>query len=131
MIRGAFHTSALPSIGYAISASNSGKMSLPVAPSTALYAHFKHVTGIPAPEGTQGVAINKLKILDVLIEQLSRIKKQPAPELASRESMSDDRINALIDQYESQIRQTRAANAAMPYKPVAAAPSGAVFNLVT
>jgi hypothetical protein len=44
--------------------------------------------------------------------------------------MSDDRINALIDQYESQIRQAQAANAAMPYKPTAAASSGAVFNLV-
>ncbi|GHU97741.1 hypothetical protein FACS189483_04590 [Spirochaetia bacterium] len=130
MIRGALHTSALPSIGYAISASNSGKMSLPVAPSTALYAHFKHITGVPAPEGTRGVAINKLKILDVLIEQLSQIKKQSTPEPASRESMSDGQINALIDQYESQIRQAQAANAVMPYKPAAAAPSGAVFNLV-
>ncbi|GHT77175.1 hypothetical protein FACS1894130_00650 [Spirochaetia bacterium] len=129
MVHGALHTSALPSIGYAISASHNGRMSLPVAPASVIYSQFKHVSGVPAPEGTQGVAINKLKVLDVLIEQLSRIKRQPQSELASREALSDEEINALIDQYESQIRQAQAAGAAMPYK-AAPAPMGAVFNLV-
>jgi hypothetical protein len=105
-------------------------MALPVAPSAYIYSHFKHVSGVPAPEGTQGVTLNKLKILDVMIEQLSQIKNRPEPELASRESMSDDQINAFIDQYESQIRQAQAANAAMPYNPAPAAAQGAMFNLV-
>ncbi|GHV82048.1 hypothetical protein AGMMS49991_06060 [Spirochaetia bacterium] len=129
MVQGALHTSALPSIGYAISASHSGRMSLPVSPSAVIYSQFKHVSGVPAPEGTQGVAINKLKVLDVLIEQLSRIKRQPQPEMASRESLSDDQINALIDQYETQIRQAQVVGAAMPYKATPA-PMGMMFNLV-
>jgi hypothetical protein len=103
-------------------------MSLPVAPSNYIYSHFKHVSGVPAPEGVRGVTINKLKILDVLIEQLNQIKKQP--EIKPELSPSDDRIDALIEQYRSQIRQAQAASAIMPYKPHAAAPSGAVFNLV-
>jgi hypothetical protein len=76
------------------------------------------------------VAINKLKILDVLIEQLNKIRKQPEPAYNPAKPVSDKQIDALIEQYENQIRQARAASAAMPYKPSPPAPAGAVFNLV-
>ena len=128
MIQGLMSATALPSIGYAISASRDGRMSMPVAPANYIYSHFKHVSGIPAPEGVRGVAINKLKILDVLIEQLSQIKKQPG--MTAELSPSDDRVDALIEQYRSQIRQAQAASVVMPYQPHAEVTSGALFNLV-
>jgi hypothetical protein len=103
-------------------------MSLPVAPANYIYSHFKHVSGVPAPEGVHGVTINKLKILDVLIERLGQMKKRPETNLEL--SPSDDRIDALIEQYRSQIRQTQAAGTFMPYQPQAAAPAGMLFNLV-
>jgi hypothetical protein len=113
-------------------------MSLPVAPSAYIYSHFRHVSGIPAPEGVQGVAISKLKILDTLIEQLARMKKQPSPSFGPTGPVSEDHINAMIEQYENQIRTAaaaaKAAEAAMPYSPTvsaASAPLGAVFNLVS
>ena len=115
-----------PSIVYAITASRSGKTSLPVAPASVIYSHFKHVSGVPAPEGSRGVTINKLKILDVLIEQLSQLKRKP--EIAGGQ-LSDERIDALIEQYENQIRTAQAAGEAIPYAPRAAAPPGAIFNL--
>jgi hypothetical protein len=129
MIRGNLHASAFPTIGYAINASSGGRMSLPVSPSAYIYSQFKHVAGVPAPEGTQGVAVSKLKILDVLIEQLAQIKKRPQGEL-TMDAPSDRQIDALIEHYESQIRSAQAANAAMPYNPAPAAPAGAIFNLV-
>jgi hypothetical protein len=102
-------------------------MSLPVAPSSYIYSHFKHVSGVPAPEGTSGVAITKLKILDTLIEQLSKIKKQDS--LALGAQVSDQQVDALIEQYKTQIRQAKAASAAIPYIPAPAAQTGAVFSL--
>lgn len=126
MIRGVI-SSGVPSIGYAISASRGGRMSLPVSPGNYIYSHFKHISGTPAPEGTHGVTINKLKILDVLIEQLSRIKKTPEP--SADFSLSDKQIDALIEQYENQIRQARGTGS-VPYASVPAAPMGAIFNLV-
>jgi predicted acylesterase/phospholipase RssA len=102
-------------------------MSLPVAPSSYIYSHFKHVSGTPAPEGTRGVAITKLKILDTLIEQLSKIKKQDS--LALGAPLSDQQADALIEQYKTQIRQAKAASAAIPYIPSPAAQTGAVFSL--
>jgi hypothetical protein len=129
MIGGISQASAFPTIGYAINASAGGKTSLPVAPSAYIYSHFRHVSGVPAPEGTRGVAISKLKILDVLIEQLSKLKKNPDAGL-SIDTPSDERLNALIEHYESQIRTAQAANAAMPYKPTLPPSGGMMFNLV-
>jgi hypothetical protein len=120
--------SAFP-LGYALAASGSGKTSLPVSPGNYIYSHFKHVSGVPAPEGTRGVAITKLKILDVLIEQLGQMKKQPKA-AAGPATPSDEQLDALIEQYEGQIKAARAANNVMPYIPAPQAPPGALFSLV-
>jgi len=113
-------------IGYALAASWSSRMSLPVSPASYIYSHFKHVSGVPAPEGTHGVAVSRLKVLDVLIEQLSQMKKKPD---RGPENMSNEQIDALITKYEGQIKAARAANAAMPYVLAPPAPAGALLNL--
>jgi len=127
---------AFPAIEYAINASQSGvsqgvKASLPVAPSAAIYAHFKHISGVPAPDGVQGVNINKLKIIDTLIEHISKMKKQPdfqdTRPLTEISGQSDEkRINALIDRFQNQVRQ--AVNTNSPYTP-ATPLTGAIFNI--
>ena len=122
---GAISSNSIPSIGYAITASMGGRTSLPVSPSMLIYSHFKHVSGIPAPEGTKGVNISKLKILDTLIEQLSKMKSQPAPELGNMSESDEKRINALIDQYQKQIKAAQAAPIYTPAAPV----TGALFNI--
>ncbi|OHE66681.1 MAG: hypothetical protein A2001_20910, partial [Treponema sp. GWC1_61_84] len=93
-------------------------------------SHFEHVSGVPAPEGTRGVAISKLKILDVLIDQLSQIKSKREPSMGASGELTDERIDVLIEKYEQEIRGARAANSIMPYLPKPSAPLGAVFNLV-
>jgi hypothetical protein len=130
MSSGFISSSIMPSIGYAMSASRSlgGRMSLPVAPAMYIYSHFRHVSGVPAPEGGRGVTISKLKILDVLIEQLSRIRKQESSALPGGEAASDERIDALIEQYEQQIRSAQAASRAAVFSP--AREAGALLNLV-
>jgi hypothetical protein len=130
---GAIPAGNFPSIGYAISASRGGKASLPVAPSAYIYSHFRHVSGVPAPQGVQGVAVSKLKILDTLIEQLARLKKQPEPSYGPAGQVSEDRINAMIEQYENQLRTAKAASIqragpASPYRPTIA-PPGTAFSL--
>ena len=119
-------TNSLPNVGYAISASSSGRMSLPVSPSNYIYSQFKHVGGIPAAEGTRGVSITKLKILDVLIEQLNQIK---APTELNTKNLSNEQMDTLISKYEGQIKTATAANIAMPYAPAPQAPSGLLFNI--
>jgi hypothetical protein len=113
-----------PSIGYAINASRNGRMSLPVAPSLYIYSHFKHVNGTPAPEGTRGVNISKLKILDTLIEQLSKIKKKDS-NIDRPDADEEKRIDALIEQLQKQLHSARAM---APYTPAAPA-TGMLFNI--
>jgi hypothetical protein len=119
---------AFPSIGYAITAAQTGKASLPVSPSAAIYAHFEHISGVPAPEGVQGVNINKLKIIDTLIDQLSRIKKDAEAIVIDREQDEEKNINSLIEQFRTQMQKLQASNANNPY--AAAAPlTGAIFSI--
>jgi hypothetical protein len=117
---------ALPSIGYAISAAGKGRMSLPVSSSSYIYSHFRHVSGVPAPEGVRGAAINKLKVLDTLIEQLARMKKRPEPSFGLPEESSGDRYEALVAHFEKQIRLR--AKDGEAYGPPAVR-QGAVFSL--
>jgi len=124
MNAGTISNTSIPTIGYAITASMSGRTSLPVSPGMLIYSHFKHVSGTPAPEGTKGVNISKLKILDTLIEQLSKMKGQSAPELNISET-DEKRINALIDQYQKQIKAAQAVNIYTPASPA----TGALFNI--
>jgi hypothetical protein len=115
------------SVGFAISASKDGKMSVPVSSSNYIYSHFKHISGIRADEGVRGVTINKIKILDSLIEQVSQSKKEPEP---TSVSMSDEYLDALIEQYKTQIRQTVLASTASPYNTAPMVPMGMIFDLV-
>jgi len=113
-----------PSIGYAMSAAVDGRMSLPVSPSQLIYSHFKHVSGTPAPEGTSGVNITKLKILDTMIESLSKMKGQPAAEFETASENDENRINALIDQYQKQIKAVQSVGYA-PAAPI----TGMLFSI--
>jgi hypothetical protein len=122
---GAISNNSFPSIGYAINASMSGRTSLPVSPGMVIYSHFKHVSGTPAPEGTKGVNISKLKILDTLIEQLSKMKDQPSADLGNLNESDEKRINALIDQYQKQIKAAQAVSIYTPASPV----TGSLFNI--
>ena len=142
MVRGIPNIS-IPTISYT-AAQGGGKMSLPVESASLIYSHFEHVSGVPAPQGTQGVTISKLNLLDVLIGQLNQVKKSSSaisaalsPERANNgqpgtpNGVRGGSLDALIEAYRNQIRQARAASAAMPYLPSPSAQSGAVFSLVT
>jgi len=122
---GAIPHQAFPTIGYAINASRDGRASLPVAPGMVIYAHFRHVSGTPAPEGIQGVNISKLRILDTLIEQLSKMKNQPAMDFGNLDGTDEKRINILIEQYQKQIKATQAVSVYAPAMPA----TGMLFNI--
>lgn len=128
MVYGVSSLQTLPLSGYTASASS--RISVPVAPASYIYSHFKHVSGIPAPEGAKGVSITKLKVLDVLIDQLAQLKKQGDKLAGNTGPMSEARIDALLEKYEGELRAAHAANAAMPYNPRPSAKTGILFNLV-
>ncbi len=112
------------------SVSAGGRAYVPVAPNQFVYSQFRYVAGIPARGGQQGVSVDKIKILNTLIDQLVSMKqKNIQPKLAEKGEMSDNQINALIDQYQEQVKAVTAIASELPYKP--SMPStGMVVNLV-
>jgi len=118
---------SLPPVGYAMA--QGSKMSLHVDPASLIYSHFQYVSGIAAPEGTQGVTISKLNLLDVLIGQLNQIKKGEEVLFQVSAESEMDTLDALIVDYTEQIRQAKSASDAMPYMPSPSAQSGIIFSL--
>ena len=119
---GIIPSNTFPNI-YAISASLGSRVAVPVSPSAYIYSHFKHVSGVPAAEGESGVNISKLKIIDTLIEQLSKLKKEPDP-LVDKVQDEEKRMNSLLEK----VRTIQTANAKNPFAP-AVPHIGTIFNL--
>jgi hypothetical protein len=116
----------IPTLSYTMG--QNGKMSLPVDSSSLIYSNFEYVSGIPAPDGTHGVSITRLNLLDVLIGIVNRINKTPAAQTPANTNPTKG-VDTLIENLENQIRQAKASSEAMPYYPPPNAESGMLFNL--
>jgi len=73
---------------------SSGRIAFPVKANQALYAHFKHVTGIPT-SGDKGVSLSKLRTIDKVIDRLVSIKS------SSGNSEQKARIDSMIASLEA------------------------------
>ena len=118
---------SVPTIGYPVV--QGAKMALPVEPSSLIYSHFEHVSGIAAPKGTQGVTISKLNLLDVLIGQLNQVNRGKTA-LPPAAVVPAEQMDSLIKAYSEQLRQVKAASANMPYIPSPSAQSGSIFSII-
>lgn len=123
MIRG-IPNLAVPAIIHTLP--QDGRISFPVNSSALPYSHFRHVSGVPAPEGTHGVPISRLHLLDTLIAQLSQVNRASSTSTSANQYDGHD---VLIRELENQVREAAAASEAMPYIPAPVAQSGAIFNL--
>jgi hypothetical protein len=52
-----------------------GRLIYPVKPNQAIYARFKHVTGLPSSSDEAGLSLSKLRSIDNLIDRLIHLKK--------------------------------------------------------
>ncbi len=112
------------------SISSGGRTHVPVKPSMYGYAQFQYVSGYPARDGQEGISIDKIKILNTLIDQLvSMRQKNVQPKVTARGEISDNQIDTLIKQYQSQIQTVTAQAESLPYRP-AMPQSGALVNLI-
>jgi len=117
-----------PTIGSAFSASSGGRISLPVTPSSYIYSQFRYVSGIPAPEGTQGISVSQLKIIDALIDEIVRLNEQPKPDFSIQSEDPQSRYDAVMEDLQRQVSQAKAANETAPY-PAAGTDIGLMFNI--
>jgi hypothetical protein len=106
-----------------------GRISLPQ--NGGLYTRFKHVQGVPSGQSGAGYSISKLRMIDLLVERLVRLKGEsaaPTPEVAASDITDQD---ALIQQYASRLTDAlRSASSISPSMTAGIAESGMVIDLV-
>jgi len=107
---------------------NSGRISLPVSRGLTPYAQFKYVQGVPSQSSGGSVPINRLRVLNTLINSLVSGQSDPA-KAQDPSKMSDESVKALIDQYSNQLHS--ALNSPTPYGAAAASySSGSLVNVL-
>ena len=91
-----------------------GRAFVPVKASQVLYAHFKYVSGFAQAQGQSGMSIDKLRILNSIIDQLVSMKTNEAQKAELTKSaaaqieseISENQIDGLLDYYHNQIKNT-------------------------
>jgi hypothetical protein len=123
----------IPLSSYALAASTGDRIAIPVPKSQALYAYFEHVVGVPAESG---VSIDRLHILDSIIERLVSLKKGQgfSPSSAASEGRSaaaagPAKLDALIIRLETELRAA-AEKPALPYRPSPSLPTALAVNVL-
>lgn len=112
------------------SASIGGRTYIPVDPHQYLYSQFEYVAGVPAATGQSGISVDRLKILNTLIDHLVSMKaKNVMPKVEGDPKLSNDQIDALIKQYQEQIKTVTATAENLPYQPTPLQ-TGIAVNLV-
>ena len=81
---------------------SSGRISMPVSRAQSPYAQFKYVQGVPASTQNRAVPVNRLRVLNNLIESLVHLKDGSTVS-HNTAGISDKAIDALIDQYAGQL----------------------------
>lgn len=105
------------------------RLSVPVRRDQYIYSQFKYVAGVPAKEG-EGISVDKIRILNTLIEHLVAMQqKNIHPKISNEDTLSQEQIDSLIDQYQQQIHTVSATAQLLDYKPVLPK-TGTLFNLV-
>lgn len=85
----------------AVFSGSSGKLYVPVKPNATLYTQFDYVKGTPAERGQRGISVNRVRILNTLIDQLVSMKKSVDKKDVTE--LSDNQKDALIQNYQKEI----------------------------
>ncbi len=93
------------SFNQSVGSSRSNRIGLPVSNKALIYSYFKHVQGYSAGDNASTVPISKIRILNNLIDNLSKIKHNDR-EYPSDAEVSPEAIDALIDQYSQDLHQS-------------------------
>lgn len=113
------------------SSSMGGKLYVPVKPSAVIFAQFDHISGVAAKSGQNGVSITKIRILNTLIENLSKIKSNSNINPLSKDNnLSDDHLEILIKNYQKQLKTAVSQAQSNPFMLSGVKPqTGALFAI--
>lgn len=107
--------------------SSSGRITVPVSRAQSPYAQFKYVQGIPTTNKGRALPMNRLRVLNNLIDSLVT-KKETAATSPNLSRLSNKAIDALIDQFAGELHNAVSAPA-VPYAGSLGYSSGSLFSM--
>lgn len=133
MMSGISNMNASTYTNYVSNNVGSGKIVVPVSPSMVAYSQFEHVQGVAVSDGQNGVDIDKVEILNRLINQLVSMKQTPPVSNITEDEtgMTEDQVDTLIADLQSRIKDAIALAESKPYAlPGAPIPeTGEILNI--
>lgn len=133
MMSGISNMNASTYTNYVSNNVGSGKIVVPVSPSMVAYTQFEHVQGVAVSDGQNGVDIDKVEILNRLINQLVSMKQTPPVSNITEDEvgMTEDQVDTLIADLQSRIKDAIALAESKPYAlPGAPIPeTGIIFDI--
>ncbi len=100
-----------------------GRAYIPVPPSQVIYAHFSYVSGFAADSSQGSLSVDKLRILNSIIDQLVSMKtneaqkaefsKTAAAELNGE--LNTEKLDNLIEYYQNEVKNAMAQKEALGY----------------
>ncbi|WP_460050377.1 hypothetical protein [Spirochaeta dissipatitropha] len=87
--------------------SSTNRVSLPV--SSNMYMRFRNIQGVPSRQEGEGYPLYKLRMLDVMIDRLKRLRGgDEIPQHRNEAPRSEETVDMMIENYERQIRAAAA-----------------------
>ena len=113
---------------YATHTTGGEKVAVPVKPSNVVYSQLDHISGYAAKGNQEGVTINRVHLLNTLIDQVVRINPETSRP-ANVKRLSNSQIDAMVQDYFSQISSAVNAPKTNPYALAPSVPQGMIVDI--
>ena len=115
------------SYSYASMHNASGKVAIPVKPSMVIYSQLEHISGYADPKDSSGISLNKVYMLNTLIDKVSASKVDTTAGKINIKGLSEEQLDSMISDYQAKL-QTQLTTAKT--NPYAVIPAGLTGNAV-
>ena len=115
------------SYSYASMHNASGKVAIPVKPSMVIYSQLEHISGYADPKDSSGISLNKVYMLNTLIDKVSASKVETTAGKIDIKGLSEEQLDTMISDYQAKL-QTQLTTAKT--NPYAVIPAGLTGNAV-
>ena len=115
------------SYSYASTHNASGKVVIPVKPYMVIYSQLEHISGYADPKGSNSISLNKVYMLNTLIDKVSSSNVDSASKKIDTSGLSEAQIDSMISDYQAKLQTQLSTAKANPY---AIMPTGLTGNAV-
>ena len=115
------------SYSYASTHNASGKVAVPVKPYMVIYSQLEHISGYADPKGSNSISLNKVYMLNTLIDKVSSSNVDSASKKIDTTGLSEEQIDSMISDYQAKLQTQLSTAKANPYAVI---PVGLTGNAV-